>query len=61
MSSVQQDKCFYDFIDEIENIFYSDAEAKSFIERVKQAFENGELTTSQYDKIIRECEEYVDK
>ena len=60
MSSYEQDKRFKDLMSELESIVLCDTDAYAFLERVEQAFEDRKLSTSQYDKLVRECEDFCE-
>ncbi|MBC2457141.1 hypothetical protein [Clostridium beijerinckii] len=59
MSSRSQDETFRDFIAEINNLLYQDADTEVLSERIYEAYENNEVSTSQYDKLKRELDEYM--
>lgn len=59
MSSRSQDETFRDFMGEIDNLLYQDADTAVLSERIYEAYESNEITTSQYDKLKRELDEYV--
>ena len=57
MSTFIQDEKFYELIGELNNFYLYDDNIGNFIIRVRTAFENDEITTSQYDKLVRETDE----
>lgn len=59
MSSRSQDEVFHDFLAEINNLLYQDADTDSLSARIHEAYETEEITTSQYDKLKRELDEYL--
>ena len=59
MSSYSQDQRFRGFMGELNEISFNETDVNDVISRVEDAYENDEITTSQYDKIIRELDEYV--
>jgi hypothetical protein len=44
---------------ELNEINFNEADVEGIIARVEEAYENEEITSSQYDKLTREFEEYV--
>jgi len=59
MSSRSQDIVFRDFLAEINNFLYVDADTQSLSERIYEAYEAEEISTSQYDKLKRELDEFM--
>lgn len=59
MSSRSQDETFRDFIAEINNLLYQDADTSALAERIYEAYESEAISDSQYDKLKRELDEYV--
>ena len=59
MSSYSQDQRFRGFMGELNEINSNEADVEDIIARVEEAYENDEITSSQYDKLTRELEEYV--
>ena len=59
MSTYSQDQRFRGFIGELNEINFNEADVEDIITRVEEAYENDEITSSQYDKLTREFEEYV--
>ena len=59
MSSYSQDDRFRGFMGELNEVNFNEADVESIIARVEEAYENDEITSSQYDKLIRDFEEYV--
>lgn len=59
MSSRSQDEVFRDFLAEINNLLYQDADTQSLSDRIHEAYESSEISTSQYDKLKRELDEYL--
>lgn len=59
MSSRSQDETFRDYMAEINNLLYQDADTSALAERIYEAYESDEITTSQYDKLKRELDEYM--
>ena len=58
-STKEQNDKFYDFMNELNGFWHGNADVNNFIDRVEQAFEDDEISTSQYDKLIRESEELL--
>jgi len=44
---------------ELNEVNFNEADVEGIIARVEEAYEHDEITSSQYDKLIREFEEYV--
>jgi hypothetical protein len=44
---------------ELNEIIFNEADVEDIIARIEEAYENDEITSSQYDKLTRELEEYV--
>ena len=59
MSSYSQDQRFKGFMGELNEINFNEADVEDIIARVEEAYENDEIASSQYDKLMREFEEYV--
>lgn len=59
MSSRSQDETFRDFLAEINNLLYHDADTDSLSARIHEAYESEEISNSQYDKLKRELDEYL--
>ena len=59
MSTYSQDQRFRGFMGELNEINFNEADVEGIITRVEGAYENDEITSSQYDKLTRELEEYV--
>ena len=59
MSSYSQDQQFRGFMGELNEINFNEADVEDVIARVEEAYENDEITSSQYDKLTREFEEYT--
>ena len=59
MSSYNQDQRFKGFMGELNEIIFSETNVEDIITRVEEAYENDGITSSQYDKLTRELEEYV--
>ena len=59
MSSHNQDQRFRGFIGELREINFNEADVEHIIARVVEAYGNDEITSSQYDKLIWEFEEYT--
>jgi len=59
MSNYSQDERFRGFMGELNEVNFNDSDVEDIIARVEEAYENDEITSSQYDKLIREFEEYV--
>lgn len=59
MSSRSQDETFRDYLAEINNLLYQDADTISLSARIYEAYESSEISTSQYDKLKRELDEYM--
>lgn len=60
-STSEQDKRFYDLLDAVKSLWDNpgDTGADSLMETIEEAFEADEISTSQYDKLVRECEELM--
>jgi len=59
MSNYSQDERFRGFMGELNEVSFNEVDVEDIIARVEEAYENDEITSSQYDKLIREFEEYV--
>ena len=60
MSSMRsQVETFHDFLAEINNLLYVAADTKFLSERIYEAYEVGDISDSQYDKLKRELDEYM--
>ncbi len=59
MSSRSQDEVFHDFLAEINSLLYQDADTDTLTDRIHEAYELDEISSSQYDKLKRELDEYV--
>jgi hypothetical protein len=59
MNTYSQDQRFRGFMGELNEINFNEADVEDIIARVEEAYENDEITSSQYDKLVRELEEYV--
>lgn len=59
MSSRSQDETFHDFIAEINNLLYQDADTDTLSARIFEAYQANEISSSQYDKLKRELDEYM--
>jgi len=59
MNTYSQDQRFRGFMGELNEINFNDTDVEDIIARVEEAYENDEITSSQYDKLTREFEEYV--
>lgn len=59
MSSRSQDEVFRDYMAEINNLLYQDADTDSLSARIHEAYETSEISDSQYDKLKRELDEYM--
>jgi len=59
MSNYNQDQRFRGFMGELNEINFNEADVEDIIARVEEAYENDEIASSQYDKLMREFEEYV--
>jgi len=58
-SKRSQDETFRDFMAEINNLLYVDADLLSLSDRIYEAYEVGDISDSQYDKLKRELDEYM--
>ena len=58
-STKKQNEKFYDFMSELNGFWHGNADVRNFIDRIEEAFENDEISTSQYDKLIRESEDFL--
>ena len=59
MSSYSQDSRFRGFMGELNEVTFNETDVESIIARIEDAYENDEITSSQYDKLIREFEEFI--
>ncbi|MDR3597070.1 hypothetical protein [Clostridium sp.] len=59
MSNRSQDEVFHDFMAEINNLLYQDADTDTLSARIYEAYEANEISNSQYDKLKRELDEYL--
>jgi hypothetical protein len=59
MSKRSQGETFHDFMAEINNLLYTDANIQDLSERIYEAFESEEISISQYDKLKRELDEFI--
>ena len=59
MNSRSQDEVFHDFMAEINNLLYQDADTIALSDRIQEAYESEEISTSQYDKLKRELDEFM--
>ena len=59
MSSYEQDSSFGNFMNELNGLYEGSVDADSLMLRIRQAFEDNELTTLQYDKLVRECGDFI--
>jgi hypothetical protein len=59
MSKRSQGETFHDFMAEINNLLYQDADTDSLSERIYEAYEAEEISDSQYDKLKRELDEFI--
>lgn len=59
MSSRSQDEVFHDFLAEVNNLLYQEADSIALSDRIHEAYESSEISTSQYDKLKRELDEFL--
>jgi hypothetical protein len=58
-SKRSQGETFHDFMAEISNLLYVEADIQSLSDRIYEAYEVGEISESQYDKLKRELDDYM--
>ena len=54
-----QDDVFHDFSAETNNILYVETDIQSLSDRIYEAYEVGEISDSQYDKLKRELDDFM--